>query len=209
MVTAELHRHIADELANNGYAIIDDFLEHEQALGLHQYALSLADQHWHQAAIGRAEQQAINTMVRRDRILWLSPTQPIEAAYLARMNALKLALNRELFMGLFDYECHLAHYPSGAFYKKHLDAFVGRSNRVLSTVAYLNPEWHDNDGGALVIYDDRDQVLQRVTPKLGRLVIFLSTQFVHEVERSFRDRFSVTGWFRVNASVSGIVDPPR
>jgi len=52
-------------------------------------------------------------------------------------------------------------------------------------------------------------VLETVLPQQGRLVVFLSDRFVHEVLPSKRDRFSVTGWFRINASVSGIIDPPR
>ena len=125
------------------------------------------------------------------------------------MEQLRVEFNRSLFMGLFDYECHLAHYPNGAFYKKHLDAFKGRSNRVLTTVFYLNPEWREEDGGQLVIYGAQGEVLETVLPQQGRLVVFLSDRFVHEVLPSKRDRFSVTGWFRINASVSGIIDPPR
>lgn len=200
---------IIDKVADQGYCIIDDFLQPEHSQVLYHHAQQLPAQHWNLAGIGRQQNQTINTMVRNDRIYWLTQQEPRHKDYLAIMEQLRNEFNRELFLGLFDYECHLAHYPKGAFYKKHLDAFKGRSNRVLTTVFYLNPEWQDSDGGQLVIYGDNGQVLETVLPKQGRLVVFLSDRFVHEVLRSGRDRFSITGWFRINASISGIIDPPR
>ena len=200
---------IIDKVAGHGYCIIDDFLQPERAQALYQYAQQLPAQYWNLAGIGRQQNQTINTMVRNDRIYWLNQEEPRHKDYLDIMDELRNEFNRELFLGLFDYECHLAHYPNGAFYKKHLDAFKGRSNRVLTTVFYLNSKWQQGDGGQLVIYGDKGQVLETVLPRQGRLVVFLSDRFVHEVQRSERDRFSITGWFRINASVSGIIDPPR
>ncbi len=200
---------ILDDLVDRGYAIIPSFLPHAVSDPLYQEANQIASPHWQTAAIGRAQSHAINTMVRNDRIIWLDDNSAYGAPFLGVMEQLRLTVNRSLFMGLFDYECHLAHYPKGAFYKKHLDAFKGKSNRKLTTVLYLNPEWNESDGGELVIYGKRGEVLEKVLPKRGTLVVFLSDQFVHEVLPSQRDRFSLTGWFRLNASISGIIDPPR
>ncbi|WP_404401154.1 2OG-Fe(II) oxygenase [Idiomarina seosinensis] len=200
---------IVNQLSDDGYCIIPNFLQAPFAARLHQYANAIPSQFWSTAAVGRAQQQTINTMVRNDRIRWLTDEHEPESAYLAIMDELRIWLNRQLFLGLFDYECHFAHYPSGAFYKKHLDAFKGRSNRRLTTVMYLNENWQDEHGGQLVIYGERGQVLKQVKPERGTLVVFLSDKFVHEVLPSFRDRLSITGWFRLNASISGIVDPPR
>ena len=95
------------------------------------------------------------------------------------MDQLRSEVNRQFFMGLFDYECHYAKYQAGDFYKKHLDAFKGRSNRVLTTVCYLNSP---SVGGELVIYaEDSTTVLARVSPKAGTLVVFESERFPHEV----------------------------
>ena len=70
----------------------------------------------------------------------------------------------------------------GAFYKKHLDAFKGTNSRILSTVLYLNPGWLAGDGGELVLYHPvSDEVLEVVTPDFGKMVIFLSEEFPHEV----------------------------
>lgn len=200
---------IADALAAKGYLIVPQFLSQQEALKFYMYAQRLEHANWQLAAVGRHEQQTINTNVRSDRIHWLSDSVPEELTYLNYMNQLREGLNRELFMGLFDYEAHLANYKPGAYYQKHLDAFKGRSNRILSTVLYLNPEWRSTDGGELVIYGDKGEVIESVLPTLGTMVIFLSDRFVHEVKVSRRDRFSITGWFRLNTSVSGIIDPPR
>jgi SM-20-related protein len=196
-----------DHLAAHGYVIVPNFLPRSQCLELFHYAQQLPSQAWQQAGIGRADHYTTNTAVRQDKIRWLCAQEPLENAYLIMMDQLRVQLNRELFMGLFDYECHLAHYPPGAFYRKHLDAFKGRSNRILTTVFYLNPQWQENDGGQLVIYGDKGEVLEAVLPEAGKLVVFLSDVFIHEVLAGNRDRFSITGWYRLNASIGGLVDP--
>lgn len=113
-------------------------------------------------------------------------------------------------MGLFDYEAHFAHYQPGAFYRRHLDAFRGRTNRVLTTLLYLNPDWQPGDGGELLLYPEQGEgVLERVSPRAGTLVIFLSARFPHEVLPAQADRYSIAGWFRVNNSINNQIDPPR
>ena len=93
------------------------------------------------------------------------------------------------------------------FYKKHVDAFKGRSNRVFTSVLYL---YTPNEGGELVIYKPKSKVVEvSISPKAGTLVLFESERFVHEVLPAVDNRYSIAGWFRKNASISGIVDPPR
>jgi len=48
----------------------------------------------------------------------------------------------------------------------------------------------------------------KVVPLFGTIVVFLSEEFPHEVLPARRDRFSVAGWFRVNASINNKIDPP-
>jgi len=198
-----------DPLVQHGYVIVPNFLAAAATTQLYDYAQQLTVADWQQAGIGRADQYTTNTAVRQDKIRWLSRDREVEASYLALMDELRLLINYELFIGLFDYECHLAHYPPGAFYRKHVDAFKGRSNRILTSVLYLNPEWQANDGGELVIYAADGSVLETVLPQAGTLVLFLSEKFVHEVLPGQRDRFSITGWFRHNNSIGGLVDPSR
>jgi len=61
----------------------------------------------------------------------------------------------------------------------------------------------------LRIYDDNEQFLMDVSPKGGRLVLFLSEEFPHEVLPANQERYSIAGWFRVNGSGNGRLDPPR
>ena len=123
-------------------------------------------------------------------------------------DALRLFLNRRLFLGLDTFESHFAHYAPGAFYRKHRDAFrdagaPAATRRVLSVVAYVNAGWGAEDGGELVIYDDAGETpLQRVLPLAGTLVVFLSEDVPHEVCSARRDRYSIAGWYRVRATTS-------
>ncbi|WP_273149012.1 2OG-Fe(II) oxygenase [Methylophaga thiooxydans] len=190
---------IADDLANNGYCVLPQLFPAALNLALHRRVTHLDEDDFQRAGIGRELDFQLNSTVRRDETRWLNPKHVTDAAYMDAMATFRLAINRRLFMGLFDYESHYAHYAPGAFYKKHLDAFKGQSNRVLSTVLYLNPEWHVNNGGQLLIYaPDSNTILQTVNPNFGTFVIFLSEQFPHEVVKAQRDRYSVTGWFRLH-----------
>src|SRR5690554_7052551 len=98
---------MCDTLAKQGYVIIPDFLEQAEANLLYNYAQSLPQSQWHLAGIGREQLHTVNTHVRSDEIHWLSLEQPLEAIWLERMDQLRLELNHSLFLGLFDYECHL------------------------------------------------------------------------------------------------------
>lgn len=189
---------IADALADKGYCILPQLLPTELNIALHRRVSGLDDEDFSRAGIGRDKDFQLNRAVRRDQTRWLKDSHPVDAAYIKEMADLRLQLNRRLFMGLFDYELHYAHYPPGAFYKKHMDAFKGQANRVLTTILYLNPDWQPEDGGQLLIYGpDSDEVIETVNPHFGSFVIFLSEQFPHEVVKASRDRYSIAGWFRL------------
>lgn len=201
---------VAHQLEQRGYAIVPQALPHETVDALFVELKQLRERDFKPAGIGRQDDFQLNRFVRSDEICWLNGESPAAAGFLAWMEALREGLNRRLFLGLFDYEAHYASYPTGAFYKKHVDTFKGRSNRVLSTVFYLNPQWQPNDGGELVIYDEKDeQEIERVLPEYGKLVIFLSEVFPHEVLPAARERNSIAGWFRVNNSSAWSADPAR
>jgi len=199
-IDAQLMDTLADALSEKGYCILPSLLPLRLCFDLHRRVARL-DEHnaLTQAGIGREFQFQLNEAIRLDETRWLSPDHAIDAAYLAMMSQLRLELNKRLFLGLFDYEAHYAHYAPGAFYKRHLDAFKGQSNRILTTVLYLNPDWQPQDGGQLVIYDpvSNTTTLETVEPEMGTFVLFLSEQFPHEVLPSKQDRYSVSGWFRV------------
>jgi SM-20-related protein len=160
------------------------------------------------AGIGRGKALQINKEVRQDSIYWLNGKSSVQQTYLKQMAEIQFQLNRALFLGLLEYESHFALYKEGGFYKKHLDSFRGHANRVVTTVLYLNPNWQDEWGGELVIYNEKStEKLATITPQMGKLVIFMSEEIPHEVLPTKQPRVSVTGWFRCNASIAGNIDP--
>lgn len=200
---------IISALSDKGYIILGNIFPTELLQSLFMDIKQADSQQFHAARIGREQAHQLNRFVRRDRISWLTEDNEIATGYFHWMEQLRLRLNRELFLGLFDYECHYAHYPQGAFYKKHLDAFQGNSIRRLTTILYLNPAWQVQDGGELLMYAaDGETILETVQPTFGTLVIFLSEEFPHEVLPAQASRYSLTGWFRVNNSTSLQLDPP-
>ena len=51
--------------------------------------------------------------------------------------------------------------------------------------------------GELVLYHPvSDEIMEIVTPDFGKMVIFLSEEFPHEVLPAQTKRYSLTGWFR-------------
>ncbi|TNF08789.1 MAG: 2OG-Fe(II) oxygenase [Gammaproteobacteria bacterium] len=201
---------IASDLHRQGFSVIPNALPEALAAGLFSQVLNMDSGDFSSAGIGRNTDLTLNQFVRRDEIHWIEGHSPPEQLWLTWTHRLQQYLNRRLFLGLFSYESHFAHYQPGDFYRKHLDAFRGEANRRLSTVAYLNPGWLPDDGGELVIYEpDTEQEITKVTPAYGTLVVFLSEEFPHEVLTAKRHRYSIAGWFRVNGSSYDRVDPPR
>ncbi|MDF3013247.1 MAG: 2OG-Fe(II) oxygenase [Cellvibrio sp.] len=188
---------IADALAGPGFIVLDQPLPGSLIQGLidnlHQQQNSLKP-----AGVGRKGDYQLDQRVRGDAIQWLEPGDPAVTEFLYWMDKLRLGINQRLFLGLFDYECHYAVYQPGAFYQKHRDAFRGNPGRKLSTVLYLNPGWDPVAGGELVLYDEAgaDQLI-RVAPECGKLVLFLSEDFPHEVLPATQLRQSIAGWFRI------------
>ncbi|MDT8448690.1 MAG: 2OG-Fe(II) oxygenase [Wenzhouxiangellaceae bacterium] len=163
----------------------------------------------HRAGIGREFDFQLASDVRRDWIFWLARARPRQAAFLDAAETLRRALNRRLFLGLFEFEAHLALYPPCAFYRRHFDSFVGAANRVVSLVLYLNRDRSPGDGGELVLYAPGGGEAARIEPQAGTLVLMLSEEIEHEVLVTRAERASVAGWFRLNASRADVVDPPR
>ncbi len=187
---------LAARLASAGYAVIDEGLDPDLFRGLCDEARRALAEQGRAAGVGRGSGFQVDHRVRDDQICWLAPNLTAGSRYLAAMERLRLALNRALFLGLFNFEAHYARYAAGARYQRHRDAFRGERSRRLSTVLYLNPDWSPDQGGELVLYAaDGDAELQRIAPVGNRLVIFLSEEFPHEVLPAHGERYSVAGWF--------------
>ena len=194
---------IIEALAGSGIGIFPDFIDSNIVASLRHDLITLPAGELTPAAIGRERHQQTNERVRSDKTRWLEGDTPIQLYYLSLMTRLKQALNRQLFLGLKDYESHYALYQTGDFYKKHVDAFAGRSNRRITTVLYLNEEWQSDQGGELLVYPQQGgQVLHRILPVGGTLVCFLSEDFPHEVLPAHSDRLSIAGWFRIDDPIA-------
>lgn len=198
---------IAQALAQDGYYVGSKMLSAELVQGLLKDVRETQKSCLKRAGVGRGADFHIDNSVRGDSIMWIEGSTPAQASWLALMQGLQSYLNRRLYLGLNSYESHYACYAPGAHYEKHKDAFVGQANRVLSTVAYLNPEWQSDWGGQLVLYDDDNKELSRVEPEAATMIIFLSEEFPHEVLAAKQERYSIAGWYRLNASNSKVVDP--
>jgi SM-20-related protein len=186
---------LADGLAEDGYALIDDFLSHKEVKNiLNLKEFQNGSEFFKKAGIGKNQNHHINESVRGDYILWIdknTPSDPINV-YLNRLGELIQFLNQTLFLSLKDYEVHMTTYPPGSFYKRHLDQFNRDDHRKLSVICYLNDNWNANDGGQLRMFL-ADKIVD-VLPTAGRLVCFRSDQIEHEVLPATRTRLSLTGW---------------
>ncbi|MEO9330946.1 2OG-Fe(II) oxygenase [Ectopseudomonas guguanensis] len=188
---------LVDDLASQGWSqqrlFAPQALTRELAAECHARARSGA---LSAAGVGRGAALQVQEGVRGDRIQWLEPGQSAACdRYLALMDALRQALNRALFLGLEDFECHFACYAPGAFYQRHVDRFRDDDRRTVSAVFYLNENWQAEQGGALRLYlaDEREH---DVLPEAGTLALFMSDAMPHEVLPASRERLSLTGWFR-------------
>jgi SM-20-related protein len=191
----EVFDSIADDLAEHGYAVADQFLsqsEVEAILKLDHFKNGI--EHFRKAGIGKTNSLQINEAIRGDYIHWLDKTSAPQPAkiYLDRLNDLIGFLNQSLFLSLKDYEVHMTIYPTGSYYRRHLDQFKQDDHRKLSVICYLNQDWKEEHGGQLRMYlpDGTRDIL----PSAGRLVCFRSDQIEHEVLPATRERLSLTGW---------------
>jgi SM-20-related protein len=236
---ANLTASLIEDLAASGWAHAPDALDLDlvAALRLEAEAIDGAGE-THAGRIGRGAVETRREAIRRTRIAWLDGSSPAQRRFLDGAEALRLEINRALFAGLFEFEAHFAVYPPGGFYARHLDAFrprpgaqpsaalgpkAGRS-RVVSMVAFLNRSWCEADGGRLAIWpdapDDADgrpdldalnevRPAAQIAPEGGGLVLMMSETIPHEVRLSNAERYAIAGWFRVNTSVGGAIDPLR
>lgn len=234
---ANLTASLIEDLAERGWAHARNALDAELVAALRAEAemVDMAGD-THAGRIGRGAVETRREGVRRTRIAWLDGSSPAQRAFLNGTEALRLQINRALFAGLFEFEAHFAVYPPGGFYARHLDAFrprpgaqvsaalgpkAGRS-RVVSMVVFLNRSWSEADGGRLAIWPDApdgpdgrpnlaalDGVapIAEIAPEGAGLVLMMSETIPHEVRVSHASRYAIAGWFRVNASIGGGVDP--
>ncbi len=196
---------IIENIAQKGYAVIEQFINPQEisALAAQSKILQNAGE-MHKAKTGITKVE--NATLRGDFIHWIEESQASKAEmfYLGAMAELQQAINQAFFLGLFEFESHFAIYPPGTGYQKHLDQFTGKEERKVSCILYLNDNWHSDDGGELRMYLDKkeDKRFIDITPQAGTLVVFLSSDFLHEVLPAKRERMSITGWFRTRSKTT-------
>jgi SM-20-related protein len=186
---------IADGLAEQGFAVVDQFLSHDEVQSiLNSENFKKGIDTFQKAGIGKKNGHQINESIRGDMIQWIdrNATDQAVKVYLERLTALIGYLNQALYLSLKDYEVHMTIYPAGSFYKRHLDQFKSDDHRRLSVICYLNNDWWDENGGQLRMYHDNRT--EDILPVAGRLVCFRSDLLEHEVLPANRERLSLTGW---------------
>jgi SM-20-related protein len=190
------------DLSSSGISIRDRFISDAEVQALRECAQARESRGEFAAArIGGQGAQQRRESIRGDFTCWLrEPLLPMEQVLLRRMEELRLQLNHEAFLGLFELELHYAKYPPGSVYARHVDQPLGNSQRRVSLVLYLNPEWQRTDGGMLRIHGAKDGGAKDgfidIEPLGGRLVCFLTAGREHEVLEAGCERLSISGWFR-------------
>ena len=185
-------------ILNQGYGYSDHILSQQEIQDLTQtFEYRQQAGEFRPAAVGHQADRQVLTEIRGDQICWLAEGTllPAEIAYFHKIQALIAYFNRTCYLGLLDAEFHYAEYPTGTFYKRHLDRFRTNSRRKLSVICYLNQSWQPDEGGQLILYPAENQI-ESILPIAGRLVCFESDTLEHEVLPATRPRRSITGWLR-------------
>lgn len=184
-----------DDLSENNFVVLDQVLNDSVVYDLKTcFEERMNEEKFKTAAIGARDKKLVDRTIRGDSIFWLDKESedPRIKFYFTLMNKLQQVLNRYCFLSLSDYEFHFAHYSPGTFYKRHLDQFQGKNNRLISTVFYMNDDWVPEHAGQLRLYLENKVI--DIAPKFGRLALFKSAEVEHEVLPTRIDRYSITGW---------------
>ncbi|WP_234567873.1 2OG-Fe(II) oxygenase [Rhodohalobacter sp. 614A] len=183
-----------DKLALNDFVIVDDFISNELFTIIMDFfhEKEQGDQ-LKKAGIGSSGEFKVNASIRGDFIYWLEKDRDKKLdPFFGLMEELIQSLKRFCFLSLSGSEFHIAKYPKGSHYDRHLDQFNERSNRQITVLIYLNEHWKNGDGGELKIYKDGGEIL--VEPIARRLLLFKSDIIEHEVLTTNVSRYSLTGW---------------
>jgi SM-20-related protein len=185
--------------ADDGISVRDRFLAPAQVRALVECAQLRRERGDFVAArIGSERDRSLQRReeIRGDSTCWIiPPLLPAEDTLLEDLERLRLELNAQAMLGLFELELHYAWYPPGAGYARHVDQPRGSSQRRVSLVLYLNEDWSPAAGGELRIFDAAGRH-RDIEPIAGRLVCFLTPGREHAVLATQQARLSISGWFR-------------
>jgi len=193
-----------ERLSQDDYVIIDKFVPDD----LYHKIRSFFQQHllkndFSKAGIGALSEYQIKNSIRGDFVYWLDKKRDTELAnFFQLVDHIIQKINELCYLSLSGFEFHLAHYPAGSFYKKHVDQFRNRNNRMITIIIYLNDHWLPGDGGELKIFKDSGKEIL-IEPVGGRCILFRSATLEHEVLITNKNRLSLTGWLLYQPSSVG------
>lgn len=188
---------LIDSFVGNKIGLCNQFLTMELSKLLQQNLQELdRDNRMFAAGIGNHILKDASQKKRSDKIFWLDKKNKNinELAFLDHIENFIEYLNRTCYTGINAYEFHYALYDTGSYYHRHKDQFQNNSDRKYSLISYLNDDWTDADGGALMIY--QDEATDKILPNIQKAVFFESNEIEHEVLIAHRPRMSITGWLK-------------
>lgn len=192
-----------DTLADNDFVLIDDFFSVDLLVVVREFFQKQETQ-FRPAKVGQASLKQRVPEIRSDMTYWLDRQRDVDINdFFILMEDIIERLKSEMFLSLQGFEFHFALYPSGGFYKPHIDQFDTRSNRMISVIIYLNEGWQPGDGGELRIHKEHTHI--DVQPIINRAIIFRSDCVLHEVLPSLTPRRSLTGWLLKRPSGVGVL----
>ncbi|MES2775940.1 MAG: 2OG-Fe(II) oxygenase [Bacteroidota bacterium] len=188
---------LIDSYLENNVGLDTCFLNKNLSNGLHENILQLQrDDMMTAAGIGNDEVKDAKQKMRGDKIYWMDKSHDniYEQEFLQLAEDFIDRLNSTCYTGINGYEFHYAVYEEGSFYKRHKDQFKNDNNRKYSLINYLNNNWHEEDGGQLLVY--QDEGVQQISPQSQTAVFFKSDEMEHEVTKANRQRMSISGWLK-------------
>jgi Rps23 Pro-64 3,4-dihydroxylase Tpa1-like proline 4-hydroxylase len=175
-----------------------NFLSERLCNGLYQNIIALQAQNLMTiAGIGNEIIKDDEQKMRGDKIYWMDKSHDniFEQEFLFTIENFIGRLNSTCYTGINDYEFHYAVYEEGSFYKRHKDQFKNDNNRKYSMINYLNKNWITEDGGQLLVYQNKTN--KTIKPIAQTAVLFKSDEMEHEVMKANRTRMSITGWLKI------------
>lgn len=188
---------LIDSFINNKIGLSEQFLTKNLATMLQQNLMELENGDLLKpAGIGNAEIKDKNQKKRGDKIYWIDKKNKNihELEFLDLIEDFMDYLNKTCYTGINAYEFHYALYDTGSYYLRHKDQFQTNHDRKYSLISYLNDNWEEKDGGALLIY--QDEKTDTILPGIQKTVFFQSSELEHEVSITNRPRMSITGWLK-------------
>lgn len=189
---------IKNDLERHGWAKFSNVYPEEFLHKLQTHFLEKKEnEEFEQASVGKDTRNFLRENIRLSETSWVDDWQELSELSVLREDYEKLMveLNEYFYLSMKRFESQLALYPSGGFYKKHIDQLKGGLHRQVTGILYLN---NCPEGGELVIYEreNKNKIAATISPRIGDMVFFFSSQIYHEVLPTYFPRYSLTTWFR-------------